>query len=120
MTIDRARISTLGLTGLAGGFTKAPFDVLGDTLRGTRAIILDKFRQPKSVLATVERFVSIAIEAGVRSAKNSRSPVVFMLLHKGADAFMSSKDFLAFYWPTLKAVTRARNTVYIDECPIVR
>ena len=104
MTIDRETISTLGLTGFMGGFTKAPFDILGDTLRGTRAIMLDKFRHPNSVLAAVERFVPIAIEAGVRAAKNSRSPVVFIPLHKGADAFMSNKDFLAFYWPTLKAV----------------
>ena len=103
-TIDRETISTLGLTGFMGGFTKAPFDILGDTLRGTRAIMLDKFRHPNSVLAVVERFVPIAIEAGVRAAKNSRSPVVFMPLHKGADAFMSNKDFLTFYWPTLKAV----------------
>ena len=103
-TIDRETISTLGLTGFMGGFTKAPFDILGDTLRGTRAIMLDKFRHPNSVLAAVERFVPIAIEAGVRAAKNSRSPVVFMPLHKGADAFMSNKDFLTFYWPTLKAV----------------
>jgi uroporphyrinogen-III decarboxylase len=102
--IDRETISTLGLVGLMGGFTKAPFDIVGDTLRGTRAIMLDKFRQPKSVLAAVERFVPLAIAAGVHSAKNSRSPVVFMPLHKGADSFMSNKDFQTFYWPTLKAV----------------
>jgi Uroporphyrinogen decarboxylase (URO-D) len=102
--IDRETISTLGLTGLMGGFTKAPFDIVGDTLRGTRAIMLDKFRQPKSVLAAAERFVPLAIDAGVRAAKNSRSPVVFIPLHKGADSFMSLKDFQTFYWPTLKAV----------------
>jgi uroporphyrinogen-III decarboxylase len=87
-----------------GGFTKAPFDIVGDTLRGTRAIMLDKFRQPKSVLAAAERFVPLAIDAGVRAAKNSRSPVVFIPLHKGADSFMSNKDFQTFYWPTLKAL----------------
>jgi len=102
--IDRETISTLGLTGLMGGFTKAPFDIVGDTLRGTRAIMLDKFRQPKSVLAAAERLVPLAIDAGVRAAKNSRSPVVFIPLHKGADSFMSHKDFQTFYWPTLKAV----------------
>ncbi|HXX18289.1 MAG TPA: uroporphyrinogen decarboxylase family protein [Candidatus Acidoferrum sp.] len=102
--IDHEIVSTLGLTGLMGGFTKAPFDIIGDTLRGTRAVMLDKFRQPKAVLAAVERLVPLAIDAGVHSAKNSRSPIVFMPLHKGADSFMSSKDFENFYWPTLKAV----------------
>ena len=102
--IDLHLIGTLGLAGFMGGFTKAPFDILGDTLRGTRAIMLDKFRQPKDVLAAVERLVPIAIDAGVRAAKNSRSPVIFIPLHKGADSFMSEKDFKTFYWPTLKAV----------------
>ena len=103
-SIDRELVSTLGLTGLMGGFTKAPFDIIGDTLRGTRAIMLDKFRQPAALLAAVERFVPLALDAGVDSAKNSRSPVVFIPLHKGADSFMSTKDFKTFYWPTLKAV----------------
>ncbi|HXQ25394.1 MAG TPA: uroporphyrinogen decarboxylase family protein [Candidatus Acidoferrales bacterium] len=103
-SIDTATMSSLGLPGLMGGFTKAPFDTVGDTLRGTRAVMLDKFRQPKKLLAAMERFVPLAIDAGVRSAKHSRSPVVFMPLHKGADSFMSGKDFSTFYWPTLKAV----------------
>lgn len=102
--IDREITSTLGLTGLMGGFTKAPFDIVGDTLRGTRAIMLDKFRQPQKVLAAVERLAPLAIEAGVESAKHSRAPVVFIPLHKGADSFMSLKDFERFYWPTLKDV----------------
>jgi len=106
VTIDREIISTLGLVGLIGGMTKAPFDIVGDTLRGTRAIMLDKFRQPKAVLTAVERFVPLAIDAGVDSARHSRSPVVLMPLHKGADSFMSNKDFQTFYWPTLKAVIR--------------
>jgi uroporphyrinogen-III decarboxylase len=102
--IDREMMATLGLTGLTGGFAKAPFDILGDTLRGTRDIMLDKYRQPKEVLAAVERLVPLAIEAGVRATRTSGSPVVLMPLHKGADSFMSRKDFETFYWPTLKAV----------------
>src|ERR1019366_2110950 len=77
---------------------------IGDTMRGTRAIMLDIFRQPKKVLAAAEKFVPIEIEAGVRSASASGCPVVMMPLHKGADAFMSRKNFQTFYWPTLKAV----------------
>jgi uroporphyrinogen-III decarboxylase len=32
----------------------------------------------------------------------SRSPVVFVPTHKGADAFMSVKQFEKFYWPTFR------------------
>ncbi len=104
LAIDRATMSSLGLPGFSGGFTKAPFDTIGDTLRGTRAVMLDKFRQPKKLQAAAERLVPIAIDCAVRSAAKGRNPLVFIPLHKGADAFMSNADFKTFYWPTLKAV----------------
>ncbi len=104
LAIDGETVSTLGIPGLIGGFTKAPFDTLGDTLRGTKALMLDMYRQPKKVLAAVERLVPIAIEMGVRTATNNNNPMAFIPLHKGADGFMSDRDFKKFYWPTLKAV----------------
>lgn len=104
LAIDGATISTLGIPPLIGGFTKAPFDTLGDTLRGTRAIMLDMYRQPKKLLAAMERLVPIAIEMGVRSATMNHNPIAFIPLHKGADGFMSDNDFKTFYWPTLKEV----------------
>lgn len=102
--INNASVATLGLAPLLGGFTKAPFDTLGDTLRGTRGIMLDKFRRPDKVLAACERLVPIAIEMGVRSSNGGRKPAVTIPLHKGADGFMSDKDFRTYYWPTLKAM----------------
>lgn len=102
--IDGYSMAKFGLPAFIGGACKAPFDTLGDTLRGTRAIMLDKFRQPQKVLAAMERLVPLAIYSGARAASNSGVPIVFMPLHKGADGFMSDKDFRTFYWPTLKAV----------------
>jgi uroporphyrinogen-III decarboxylase len=104
LAVDGVTVSTLGIPPLIGGFTKAPFDTLGDTLRGTRAIMLDMYRQPDKLLAALEHLVPIAIEMGVRSASTNHNPVAFIPLHKGADGFMSNKDFETFYWPTLKAV----------------
>jgi hypothetical protein len=102
--IDAASISTLGIPVIMGGFTKAPFDTLGDTMRGTRAIMLDMYRQPKKLLAAMDRLVPLAIDMGARTANMGHNPMVFIPLHKGADGFMSDKDFKTFYWPTLKAV----------------
>lgn len=102
--IDRAAIGNLGIPILLGGFSKAPFDTLGDTMRGTRAIMLDMFRQPKKLQAAMERLVPLAIDMGVRTADLGHNPHVFIPLHKGADGFMSNDDFKTFYWPTLKAV----------------
>jgi hypothetical protein len=102
--INSACISSLGLVAFTGGFAKAPFDIVADTMRGTRAIMLDKFRQPEKILAAAERLVPLAIEMGVRSATGARRPAVLIPLHKGADGFMSNADFQKFYWPTLKAM----------------
>ncbi|HEX9116368.1 MAG TPA: uroporphyrinogen decarboxylase family protein [Anaerolineae bacterium] len=102
--IDGYSMAKYGVPAFIGGATKAPFDTLGDTLRGTRAIMLDKFRQPKKLLAAMERLVPLAVESGVRQASGTGVPIVFIPLHKGADGFMSDKDFKTFYWPTLKAV----------------
>jgi uroporphyrinogen-III decarboxylase len=104
VAIDMDTITNLGIPGLIGGFSKAPFDTIGDTLRGTRGIMLDMYRQPKKLLAALEHLVPIAIEMGVRSASGNRHPIVFIPLHKGADGFMSNQDFKTFYWPTLKAL----------------
>jgi len=103
-SIDDATLSSLGIPVVIGGFTKAPFDTLGDTMRGTRAIMLDKFRRPKKLLAAMDKLVPLAIDMGVRSAGLGHNPMVFIPLHKGADGFMSNDDFKTFYWPTLKAV----------------
>ncbi|UCG88749.1 MAG: uroporphyrinogen decarboxylase [Gemmatimonadota bacterium] len=102
--IEQTSVASLGVPPTIGGFTKAPFDTLGDTLRGTRGIMLDMYRQPDKLIAAMERIVPIAIDMGVRNATAHDNPLVFIPLHKGADGFMSNKDFEKFYWPTLKAV----------------
>jgi hypothetical protein len=102
--IDGESMATLGVPNIIGSFTKAPFDILGDTMRGTRAIMLDMYRRPEKLIEAMERIVPIAVEMGVRYATVSDTPMVFIPLHKGADGFMSNQDFEKFYWPTLKAV----------------
>lgn len=100
---DGTIMAELGLPALPGGFTKAPFDIIGDTMRGTRAIMLDMYRQPDKLIAAVERIAPVAVQMGVQTATGQDNPMVFIPLHKGADGFMSNSDFKKFYWPTLKA-----------------
>ncbi|MHB8767166.1 MAG: uroporphyrinogen decarboxylase family protein [Deferrisomatales bacterium] len=102
--IDAEVMATRGLPALRGGFSKAPFDIIGDTLRCTRPMMFDLFRRPAQVLEAVERVVPLAVAMGVRTANASRNPMVFMPLHKGEDTLMSGRDFERFYWPTLRAV----------------
>jgi hypothetical protein len=97
-------VMALGFPPYAGSATKAPFDILGDTLRGTKGVVVDMFRQPEKVLAACERLVQIAIDWPLRRPGTPGTPVCFIPLHKGADAFMSDEQFNTFYWPTLRKV----------------
>jgi hypothetical protein len=97
-------LSTLGFPNILGGFTKAPFDTLGDTLRGTKGIMLDMYRQPDKLLKALEAITPIMIGMGLGAAQQTGNPLIFMPLHKGADGFLSDAQFKKFYWPTLRTV----------------
>lgn len=98
------QIMAAGFPFMAGGATKAPFDVLSDSLRGTTPLMMDIYRRPEKVLEAVERLVKPMVATGVAGAIANNNPLVFIPLHKGADGFMSDDQFKKFYWPTLKAV----------------
>jgi len=98
------QIAAAGFPFGAGGATKAPFDVLSDSFRGTTQLMMDLYRRPEKILEAVDRLVKPMIETGVSGAKANGNPIVFIPLHKGADGFMSDEQFKKFYWPTLKAV----------------
>ena len=94
----------IGVPALFGGFCKAPFDTLGDTLRGTQNIMLDLYRRPGKLVEAMEKLVPVNIEMAVRSSAANNNPMIFIPLHKGDDSFMSPRDFARYYWPTLKKV----------------
>jgi len=99
-----AEMASLGYPQLFGGFTKAPFDVIGDTLRGTKGVMLDIFRQPDKLIEALDAITPLMINMGVGAAQMTGKPVIFIPLHKGADGFLSDAQFKKFYWPTLKRV----------------
>ena len=97
-------MAAAGFPGFLGGLAKAPFDVIGDTLRGTTGIMMDTYRQPDKLLRAMEVITPFMINMGVSMAKMNGNPLVFMPLHKGADGFLSDKHFKTFYWPSLRNV----------------
>lgn len=84
--------------------THAPYDYLGNFLRGTRGIMTDLYRRPEKVLQTCERLVPWMIEWGAAGARATGNPIVSLFLHKGAEEYMSPKQYETFYWPTLRKV----------------
>lgn len=109
MTVGAANsdaAARLGIPPLAAGMAKAPYDVLADTLRGTKGIVMDRFRQPEKIIEAAERLTPLMVDWAVNQAVMADAPLVVYVLHKGADAFMSDSDFRTFYWPTLKATMK--------------
>jgi hypothetical protein len=91
----------------AGIFAKAPFDTLGDTLRGTTNIMKDMYRRPDKVLAACDKIADVTIRSILRNPANKKRLIIQYPLHKGADGWMSQKQFDTFYWPSLKKVMNA-------------
>jgi hypothetical protein len=94
-----------GFPSQGGGICQAPFDLLGDYLRGTKGLMLDMYRRPETVIRACDKLLPIEVARGINTAKASNSKIVFIALHKGLDGFMSLDQFQKFYWPTLKELT---------------
>lgn len=90
-----------------GNFCKAPFDILGDTLRGTTNIMMDMFRRPEKLLRALDVIADITINTILNTPNIDDTIMVSYPLHKGADGWMSQEQFDTFYWPSLKKVMSA-------------
>jgi hypothetical protein len=91
-----------GFPPLGGGIGLAPFDTVADMLRGTRGSVMDMYRQPEKLLEALDVIADNSIESAVGMANMSRTPIIFVPMHKGDDHFMSVKQFEKFYWPTFR------------------
>ena len=100
-----------GFPSSMGAFCKAPFDTLGDTLRGTTNIMKDMFRRPDKLLRALDVITDITIDNVLKSPTIDNASMVMYPLHKGADGWMSQDQFDKFYWPSLKKVMGA----FIEE-----
>lgn len=96
------RIMGKGFPAFSGGFTKAPFDVIGDSLRGTKGVMLDMFRHPDELKEACERLIPSMVKCAVGACSATGHIMPFIPLHKGADGFMSQEQFRTFYWPSLR------------------
>jgi hypothetical protein len=97
-------IAAEGFPHMGSNIVKTPFDYLGDTLRGTKGILMDIYRRPKKLLAACERYVPILVQSIVKACDRNAAPCAMYVLHKGADSFMSQEQFEKFYWPSWKEV----------------
>ncbi|MCJ7605389.1 MAG: hypothetical protein MUO19_05065 [Dehalococcoidales bacterium] len=100
-------INEAGFPAGRGGMGIAPFDVIGDFLRGTEGIAIDMFRKPEQLLEACDMICEQYIPRTIASVNATGGHSVGFPLHRGDDTFMSRKQFEKFYWPTLKQIINA-------------
>ncbi len=96
-----------GFPAMRGLLNFAPFDSIGDTLRGTKSIMMDMFRNADKLLKAVDIMADIIIHSILHSPMIPSAITVGFPLHKGADGWMSPQQYEKFYWPSLKKVMDA-------------
>jgi hypothetical protein len=95
-------VSAAGFSSFRGSMATAPFDIIGDSLRGTQGAILDMYRKPEILVAALEKITPYMIKHTIDQVNAGGGFMVTFPLHKGDDVFMNDKQFEKFYWPTLK------------------
>lgn len=105
--IDAQMIEKYGFfTPPAGSSTggTVPFDLLSDILRGFKGITMDLRRCPEKITAACEAILPISIKKGM-PAKPSILGSHFIATHMAA--FLRTKDFEKYYWPTFYKMVHA-------------
>lgn len=89
---------------LGGGVGGAPFDLIGDQFRGMRGSMVDMYKCPDKLLAACDKILEWRMAAARPADPNKKGnpKMLSRPLHKGAEGFMSLKQFEKFYWPGLK------------------
>ncbi len=96
------RIKALGYPLINGSSSGAPYDVIADYFRGATGMMKDLFRNKDKLLETIDAMRGHLVKAAIANARASGNPIVMIPIHWAPDAFMSSKQFETFWWPSFR------------------
>jgi len=99
--IQRLRDECGTVSAIAGIF-KAPFDIIGDKLRGYIGLTMDMATQPDKVRKACEALMPHLTHAGLTTADPAKQVPIGFWMHRGCVPFISPKQFQSHYWPTLR------------------
>jgi len=98
----REELNRMGFPSWSESIAQAPFDIIGDFLRGFRGVVMDMYRRPDKLIEATEKILPMQLQRTVFFAKRTGNPRVYIPLDLGSDGFMSLQQFKTFYWPTAK------------------
>jgi len=101
--IDRLRLEC-GMPSAIAGIFKAPFDILGDKLRGYLGLVADMATQPGKVLAACEALMPHLCRVGLATADPDRLRPIGFWMHRGCVPFVNPRQFASHCWPTLRPI----------------
>jgi hypothetical protein len=100
---ERLRTECGSVSAIAGIF-KAPFDIIGDKLRGYLGLTMDMVEQPDKVLAACEALMPHLCHVGLSTADPAGQVPIGFWMHRGCEPFVSRGQFESHYWSTLKPI----------------
>lgn len=101
--VERLR-SEAGVPGAIAGILKAPFDIIGDKLRGYLGLTMDMFTQPDKVLRACDALMPhLYWLANATADPASQAPIGYWM-HRGCVPFVRPDQFASHYWPTVKPI----------------
>jgi hypothetical protein len=86
------------------GILKAPFDILGDKLRGYMGLTMDMLTQPEKVLKACEALMPHLFHIALATSDSERQVPVGYWMHRGCVPFVAQGWFESHYWPTLRPI----------------
>jgi hypothetical protein len=117
MNVFDEEIRQLGFPAYTKVSAFTPFDIISDRLRGMRGSMLDMYKRPEKLIQTCDKLLPILLRSAIAHAKATGIPRIYMPLHRGAEGFMSLKQFETFYWPTLKGMILGFIDAGLIPCP---
>jgi len=101
---DQQLRSESGTVSAIAGILKAPFDIIGDKLRGYLGLTMDMEEQPEKVLKACEALAPHLLNVALGTTDPNKQVPVGYWMHRGCVPFVTPDQFNSHYWPTLKPI----------------
>ncbi len=101
--VDKLKNECGTVSAIAGIF-KAPFDIIGDKLRGYLGLTMDMITQPDKVLAACEALMPHLYNVAFSTSDPKHQIPIGFWMHRGCVPFITPEQFDSHYWPTLKPI----------------
>jgi hypothetical protein len=112
--------SEAGTVSAISGILKAPFDILGDKLRGYMGLTRDMRTQPEKVRRACEALQPHLLHVALGGADPAGQVPIGFWMHRGCVPFVTPAQFESHYWPTLAPIItelwrRGHQTLFYAE-----